>query len=177
MRYDASLFKLPNPVLPQSLHLDLLPVKIMSPNRKRGFDSESIVEAALCRLQERDYGLGNPILGFVHATPNSPLDRKQVDFLVEVQEGMEIELQVKSSWGQARKFEHKMRRLGRLVVVLVVRTNDYIERVLYRLVKSIKLALSKKQRQINNAIEATRARLKPKWNDRCRRFHSARMCH
>jgi hypothetical protein len=174
---NERLFQLVNPVFPADFDFEPPTAGYISPSRRRGFKSERLVEIALCRMEERDYGLGAPIIGHVHARPNDDLDRNQVDFSVKVRENLDILLQVKSSREKKSRFEKKMNKLGRLIMAVVVRAKDPIEYVIRKVVKAIKLALNKIQRKIERKAAAEHARKKSYWEERCYRFHFPRMCH
>jgi len=175
--FHSSSSQLFNPVLPTDLHIPILTAWV-SENRRRGTESEALVEEALCRIKERDYGLGSPIVGFTHAAPNSELDRSKVDFAVQVSKDVEVLLQIKSSNNQRRKFEREMERFGKIIIAITVKAYEEIEQVVHKVVKGIRLALNKMRRKVNDAIAAGRERYDaPRRKDRFFRFHAPRMCH
>jgi hypothetical protein len=146
----------------------------------RGIASEAMVEQALQAIQNKSKkGLRARIIGFIHARRHSELYRQHVDFLVTLEGGHEIPLQVKSSDRARRKFERRRVAYGRFIPVIVVRLGEAIESVINKVTDCIKLAFNKMQRETNRLIQverirSTQPRKRKPW---CVRFHAHSMCH
>ena len=144
----------------------------------RGAASEALVEQAIQTISRKRTDDLPPIRSYVHADPNSNLDRRGIDFLVRLENGMDIPLQVKSSARGKRKFE-KSHRFGIFIPVVIVAAEEHISRVISRVIKCIKLIINLAKRQKDKFIYTARCKSmrRFKTSDRCVRHFAASMCH
>ena len=119
-----------------------------------------------------------------HADPNSNLDRQGIDFLIELEDGKQVPLQVKSNNGQKRKFENRHRRFKEFIPVIVVNYRDACEperaiwRLVRRIMKCIKqflIVVSRAQIRISQRINEQQRKSSRKL--RCFRYFAPSMCH
>ena len=151
----------------------------MSNRKFRGIDSEAMVERALETLKKRKDPAIPPIRKIVHAGQNSNLDRQGIDFLVELEGGVKIPLQVKSSTRGRRKFESRCRRIGISIPVVVASLSDALGIIINRVVASIRLVLNSLQRRAQQDAHEIHARALRKIKKKawCYRIHAASMSH
>jgi len=152
-----------------------------------GLASEAKVQTALAILQKEPqrYGLTSMIRWFVRAKRHSRLDRRHIDFLVILEEGMNVPLQVKSSERGKRKFERSCKQYGISIPVIVVHFGETIRSVIKQIVEKIKLVSSSVERSINrivflNKVREEKRRRKEQQRERqqeCYRFHTPCMFH
>jgi|GEM_PF-1421209 hypothetical protein len=152
-----------------------------------GLASEAKVETALEILQKEPqrYGLTSMIKWFTRAERHSRLDRHHIDFLVTLEEGTDVPLQVKSSERGKRKFERSCKRRGISIPVIVVHFGETVKSVIKQIVEKIKLVSDSIQRSINriaflNKVREEKRRRKEQHKQRrqeCYRFHAPCMCH
>jgi hypothetical protein len=146
-----------------------------------GFANEAKVETALKIIQkEQRYGLASLIKGFIWAQRHSRLDRNHVDFLVSLEGGIEVPLQVKSSERKRKKFEKFCKSLGLSISVIVVHIGESLESVIEQVVEKIKLALNSVQRQMNRIAFLNKMREKKRQRKQQQKFsrvHAPCMCH
>jgi len=142
----------------------------------RGIASEAMVEQALQTIDKKSLkGLISRVVGFIHATRHSELDKQHIDFLIMLENGYEIPLQVKSSDRGRRKFERKSTTYRRFIPVVVVKLGEAIESIINKVTECIRLAANKLRRDFDNRVHYERIRQKRKtW---CSRYHVARMSH
>jgi len=147
-----------------------------------GLASEAKVESALVILQNepQKHGLKFAIKRFIRARKHSSLDRNHIDFLVTLEEGRDVPLQVKSSERKARKFEQFCKRLGIFIPCIVVHFGETVESVIKQIVEKIKLAGNVMERQANRLVFLEKMR-EQKRERRARRrfsrFSAPIMCH
>jgi hypothetical protein len=146
-----------------------------------GFANEAKVETALKIIQkEPRYGLTSLIKGFIWAQRHSRLDRSHVDFLVSLEGGREVLLQVKSSERKRKKFEKFCKSLGLSISVIVVHIGESLESVIEQVVEKIKLAMNSVQHQMNRIAFLNKMREKKrqrKQQHKFSRLHMPCMCH
>jgi hypothetical protein len=150
---------------------------------KKGLASEARVEEALRILKKKPwrYGLKFTIKRFRHAERNSPLDRRHTDFLITLEGGTNVPLQVKSSeWGR-KKFERFCRRWNIFIPAIVVHFNEALESIIMQIVEKISLARDFFQRTMNQFIfseeNGKQKRRRRRRQPRFRRFYAVNMCH
>jgi len=144
----------------------------------RGEASEALVEQAIRTISRKKSDDLPPIRSYIHADPNSHLDRRGIDFLVRLENGLDIPIQVKSSTRGKRKFE-KSHRFGVFIPVVVVAAEEHISRVINRVIQCIRLIINLAKRQKDRVIYAARCKSmrRAKTTDRCVRHFAASMCH
>lgn len=150
----------------------------------RGIYSETMVGQALLTIKNKgERSTLPPIIEIIHAKPNSSLDRQGVDYLIKLQTGHEIPLQVKSSTRAKRKFERHCKRFGKVIPVVVVGRCDHMSIIINRVWKSIQTVFNAILRQLNNRLHRARSK-SLSWSPRkasrkewCYRLHRAQMCH
>ncbi|MEK7609499.1 MAG: hypothetical protein AAB470_00045 [Patescibacteria group bacterium] len=144
---------------------------------EHGIASEAMVENALQQVQNKPNDDSIPkIKEFVHAKKNSALDRQHIDFLVKLENGLDVPLQVKSSERRRRRFERFNAKHRRFIPVIVVKIGEALESVINKVVACIKLALNTIRRVVNQKIHQKKVR-EQKRRKRCFRFFSPSMCH
>lgn len=144
--------------------------------------SEALVENALriiSRKSESETYDGPTVVGFIHARPNSPLDKKMIDFLVKLKDGQSIPLQIKSSKRGMMKCLKRCRRLGITRHIIIVPPEDILAKVINRVencLRSIVFYAERKIRAIQQSLKERQARKRSKkpW---CFRIHAPQMCH
>ena len=144
----------------------------------RGTASEALVEKALEIIGGQGRKDLPKIAAVVHAYPNSFLDRQGIDFLVTLGDGKKIPLQVKSSSRGKRKFERSHRNHRQFIPVVVATIGEEIGLVINRVIKCIKLVLSKVRYQFNMRVDVMRRiSRKRRTKDWCVRHFAPAMCH
>lgn len=125
----------------------------------RGILSESRVEEALNELTQQrkpKYGLKHRIVRFFHSDKNGPLDKWGVDFQIELDNGAQVPLQVKSGTAGARNFARHCRRLGKFIPVIIVHLNESLRSLMRKIANAIKAGLLAKVRYINRHLHMNR---------------------
>jgi hypothetical protein len=125
------------------------------------------------------------ITRFIRAERHSRLDRRHIDFLVTLEEGTDVPLQVKSSERGKRKFERSRKRCGISIPVIVVHLGETMKSVIKQIVEKIKLVSDSIQRNINrivflNKMREEKRRRKEQHRQRqqeCYRFQGSCRCH
>ncbi|MFA6554062.1 MAG: hypothetical protein WCS89_00990 [Candidatus Paceibacterota bacterium] len=148
-------------------------------NRDRGFASEAMVKRALTILKRKKKPDIAEITEIIHATPNSNLDRKGIDFVVKLENGYDVPLQVKSSKRAQKKFDKRCRRTGVWIPVIVVNIGVTIGNVIRQIIRSIKTVLNTARHAMDERIhrEKEKASRKQKKKDWCVRHFAPSMCH
>ncbi len=142
----------------------------------RGIASEAMVEQALEIIKENPKDDSVPrITGFVHAARHSELDRSHVDFLIDLENGDKVPLQVKSSERHAKRFERLNKAHKRFIPVIVVGFGETLQSVIDKVIGCIRYALKRLKRVAEQKIHLERTRRKKRrW---FMRFHAPSMCH
>jgi hypothetical protein len=132
---------------------------------------EMLVSRALeeVRLEkpEKLAQLGKTVDRFIHAKPNSPLDRMGIDFLAFLEDATKVFIQVKTSERKMAKFRHKMSKWKRLFLFLLVRVDESIESIKQRIVDGLMDMFDELQNHANlmalrnRDMQAFMARLSP----------------
>lgn len=143
----------------------------------RGIASEAMVEQALETIKNKSKkGLKSRIVSFIHARRHSALDRRHIDFIVKLETGDEIPLQVKSSERGRRRFVRKNTGHRCFIPALAVKTGEALASIINKVIGCITLAFNKLKREAEKIIHYNRVRSQRKktW---CVRTHPALMCH
>lgn len=143
----------------------------------RGIASEAMVEQALETIKNKSKkGLRSRIVDFIHARRHSALDRRHIDFIVKLETGDEIPLQVKSSERGRRGFDRKNAGHKLFIPSLAVKVGETLESIINKIIGCISLAFNKMRREAEKIKHYNRVRSQRKktW---CVRFHPALMCH
>ena len=106
---------------------------------KRGRDNESVVRRALELLMEDPKHdlkkMRRRITGIVHTAESGDpmirlLDHQGIDFRVHLDNGVGVDIQVKSSQSGKRKHMRLCRKFGRYIAVVVVLFNEKFETII-----------------------------------------------
>ncbi len=179
---------LQNPVSPipelDSAESDPLPIA----HESRGQTSERLFKEALLiimRQQAAALRRGRepecPVVeSFIHAEPNSPLDRQKIDFLLKGKNGRQVPIQVKSSNRRLRRFVRECRRLRLYIHPIVINPLDEMSIVINKVKKCLMQAFNSAKRLVERHVHIERTkkakrRSKKEW---CYRVHAPMMsCH
>ncbi|MEI7463368.1 MAG: hypothetical protein WCK03_03135 [Candidatus Taylorbacteria bacterium] len=143
----------------------------------RGVASEALVEQAIQVIRRKSDDKLPRIQSYMHAYPNSGLDRRGIDFLVRFENGLEIPLQVKSSTRGKRKFE-RAHRSGPFIPVVIASIDEEIGIIINRVIQCMRLAINRVMRQVEKQRSMLQRRIRSiKNRDQCNRYFAARMCH
>jgi hypothetical protein len=115
----------------------------------KGIASEAMVEQALKTLKNERIGLISPIREFIHAERHSRIDRAHIDFVVFLENGEEIPLQVKSSVRGARKFARRNQRFGRFIPIVIVNTEEDLRTIIHKVVECIRSTFNALRRKVD----------------------------
>lgn len=149
-------------------------------SQNRGFHSEALVEEALEKWKQnprpdRDVDV---ITDYVHAEPNSWLDKKGIDFVAESVDSFRTPIQVKSTNRAKRKFENFCRRKGLLILAIAVEARDTVGRVMWKIMKGI-ARFRRKCAELKRAPFIPIPKKSPRLRRRrfCQRYNPICMCH
>ncbi len=118
------------------------------------------------------------VASFIHAEPNSPLDRQKIDFLIKYKDGREAPIQVKSSARRLKRFVRECRRLRLYIHPIVINPLDEMSIVINKVKKCLMQVFNTARRLVERHvhIERTKKTRRHSHKEWCYRIHAPMMC-